>query len=83
MAFIVLLDAEKGNVLFLRMTDEMVSELKNEYDNDVVAWIECKELDEKFHFRMSDCSYIMVDEMPELFGCDAETLQETRLSLFS
>ena len=83
MAFVTLLNHREHNVIFLCLSEEMVCEISDKYGNDLAAWIAETDLEEKFSFELSECSYMMTDEVPEMYGCDARIMQEQRLFLFS
>ena len=80
---ITILNYESGEVMFIRLTDEMSNDINEKYDGDVESWILGNGIEKKFDFRLSDCHYMTTEEMPEIYGYDTETMQEQQLFLFS
>ena len=83
MGILVIMNHAAQNLMFVRLNEEDVLKLENEYDNNIEAWVSDTELEEKLQFNMSNCNYMYVEEMPEMYGYDMKDKQEVRLSLFS
>ena len=69
MSTLVVLDYCTTCVLFIRLTDEMVKKLVDEYENNSEAWIADSGLEEQFGFRVSDSNWMICDDTPEMFQC--------------
>ena len=68
---LVVLDYITQKVLFIRLTDEMVNKLEEEYENDSEAWIADSGLEEKFGFDISNANWMLcdTDDNPEIYYC--------------
>lgn len=61
-----------GRVLFIELTTEMEKSIKDEYENDLEAWMSDKEIDKQFDFDLSNSNWMQTDGMPPLLFCKAE-----------
>lgn len=68
-ATLVVLDYTINDVLFIRLTDDMVKSIEEEYENDSEAWLAESGLDEMFCFSIENSNCMFVNDVPDIFYC--------------
>ena len=64
-----LIDFASEEVLFIHLTDEMVDERVNKYDNDSEAWINSIDLPYELGIDVDNSNFIVTDDEPEIYDC--------------
>lgn len=72
MSTLVILDYVTCSVLFIKLSDDMVKSLVDDYENDSESWLADSGLEEKFGFSVSNSNWMLSDEEPEMFRCNPE-----------
>ena len=59
---LILLDCSTGEVIKIRLTEEEMADMKNHEDTEEFIM---EHLEKRYHFRLSDCSWMLADELME------------------
>ena len=80
MAKLVVLDYCTSSVLFIRISDEMVRSLNEDYEGDSETWLSESGLEEAFGFRMSDSNWMISDDDEmEIYDCNPSNKEMVRV----
>lgn len=64
-----LIDFASEELLFIHLTDEMVDEIANKYDNDIEAWFFSTDLTYELGISADNSNFIITDDDIEVYDC--------------